>query len=60
MRMNRRTGLWLLILVGVLLLVTTASVRAEDPPPTTCGDKRCDIFRPVEGCPGGVRILSAS
>ncbi len=59
MRMNRRTGLWLLILVGVLLLVPTASVRAEDPPPTTCGEL-CDIFRPVEGCPGEVRILSAS
>jgi hypothetical protein len=56
--------LGLLLAAGLLLAVPAASVRAEDPPPTTC-DKGCDAFQPVEGCPGGCapgggRILSAS
>ncbi|WP_322805420.1 hypothetical protein [Thermanaerothrix sp.] len=46
-----------LLLAAGLLLAIPAAVHADG---TGCGGEGCDDFGPVEGCPGGVRILSAS
>lgn len=53
--MNHRTILWILALAGALLLIPAVTVRAEDPPPSTCvggsTSSSCDSILPIGTCP---------